>query len=42
MPTDPQAPHSLPPSDFVRIEAAALLDLALRLDTTMLAPSTQP
>jgi arabinose-5-phosphate isomerase len=38
MPTDPQAPHSLPPSDFVRIEAAALLDLALRLDTTMLAP----
>jgi arabinose-5-phosphate isomerase len=28
---------SPPPSDFVRIEAAALLELALRLDTTMLA-----
>ncbi|GAC1361111.1 MAG: KpsF/GutQ family sugar-phosphate isomerase [Acidobacteriaceae bacterium] len=30
----------LRPSDFVRIEAAALLDLALRLDTSMLAPFT--
>jgi arabinose-5-phosphate isomerase len=29
------------PSDFVRIEAAALNELALRLDTTMLAPFTQ-
>ncbi|MBB5343997.1 KpsF/GutQ family sugar-phosphate isomerase [Tunturibacter empetritectus] len=29
------------PSEFVRIEAAALNDLALRLDTTMLAPFTQ-
>jgi arabinose-5-phosphate isomerase len=28
------------PSDFVRIEAAALHELALRLDTTMLAPFT--
>ena len=32
-----QAPHP-PPSDFIRIEAAALLDLALRLDTSMQAP----
>ncbi|NYF89353.1 KpsF/GutQ family sugar-phosphate isomerase [Tunturiibacter empetritectus] len=29
------------PSEFVRIEAAALNELALRLDTTMLAPFTQ-
>ncbi|MGF7180170.1 KpsF/GutQ family sugar-phosphate isomerase [Tunturiibacter psychrotolerans] len=29
------------PSDFVRIEAAALNELALRLDTTMLVPFTQ-
>ncbi len=29
------------PSDFVRIEAAALNELANRLDTTMLAPFTQ-
>jgi arabinose-5-phosphate isomerase len=29
------------PSEFVRIEAAALNDLALRLDTTMLDPFTQ-
>jgi arabinose-5-phosphate isomerase len=29
------------PSEFVRIEAAALNDLALRLDTTMLVPFTQ-
>ncbi|HEY6377389.1 MAG TPA: KpsF/GutQ family sugar-phosphate isomerase, partial [Edaphobacter sp.] len=29
------------PSDFVRIEAAALTDLALRLDGPMLAPFTQ-
>jgi arabinose-5-phosphate isomerase len=29
------------PSDFVRIEAAALNELALRLDTTMLAPFAQ-
>jgi arabinose-5-phosphate isomerase len=32
-----ETPSSSPPSDFVRIEAAALLELALRLDTTMLA-----
>jgi arabinose-5-phosphate isomerase len=38
MPTDPQLSAQIPPSDFVRIEAAALLDLALRLDTAMLAP----
>jgi arabinose-5-phosphate isomerase len=35
MPNDPTTPV---PSDFVRIEAAALLDLALRLDTTQAAP----
>jgi arabinose-5-phosphate isomerase len=29
------------PSEFVRIEAAALNELALRLDTTLLAPFTQ-
>jgi arabinose-5-phosphate isomerase len=40
MPTDTSASAPIPPSDFVRIEAAALLDLALRLDTTMLAPFT--
>jgi arabinose-5-phosphate isomerase len=32
---------SLRPSEFVRIEAAALSELAVRLDTTMLAPFTQ-
>jgi len=37
-PTTSNAPR---PSDFVRIEAAALNELALRLDTTMLAPFTQ-
>src|SRR5580692_3564361 len=31
----------LRPSEFVRIEAAALSDLALRLDSSMLAPFTQ-
>ena len=35
IPSEPVAP-----SDFVRIEAAALHELALRLDTTMLAPFT--
>ena len=35
-PSDP-----LRPSEFVRIEAAALSDLALRLDGSMLAPFTQ-
>jgi arabinose-5-phosphate isomerase len=34
-------PASPRPSEFVRIEAAALNDLALRLDTTMLVPFTQ-
>jgi arabinose-5-phosphate isomerase len=34
-------PASPRPSEFVRIEAAALNELALRLDTTMLAPFTQ-
>ncbi|WP_213806855.1 KpsF/GutQ family sugar-phosphate isomerase [Granulicella sp. dw_53] len=38
MPNESQIP--IPPSDFIRIEAAALLDLALRLDTVMLAPFT--
>jgi arabinose-5-phosphate isomerase len=38
-PTNPAEP--LLPSDFVRIEAAALNDLALRLDGPMLAPFTQ-
>src|SRR5947209_1850447 len=38
MPTQTQPPAPVPPSDFVRIEAAALLDLALRLDTSMAAP----
>jgi arabinose-5-phosphate isomerase len=37
MPKSVQAASSPPPSDFVRIEATALLDLALRLDTTMLS-----
>jgi arabinose-5-phosphate isomerase len=39
-----QAPipsDNLRPSDFVRIEAAALHELALRLDSSMLAPFTQ-
>jgi arabinose-5-phosphate isomerase len=35
-----QSQTAIQPSDFVRIEAAALLDLALRLDTSMLAPFT--
>ena len=35
-----QTPTCPPPSDFVRIEAAALLELALRLDTTMFASFT--
>ncbi len=34
----PNQPNYTPPSDFIRIEAAALLDLALRLDTSMQAP----
>jgi arabinose-5-phosphate isomerase len=34
----PIPPASSRPSEFVRIEAAALNELALRLDTTMLAP----
>ncbi|WP_353062679.1 KpsF/GutQ family sugar-phosphate isomerase [Tunturibacter psychrotolerans] len=34
-------PASTRPSEFVRIEAAALNELALRLDTTMLAPFAQ-
>jgi arabinose-5-phosphate isomerase len=38
MPTETQPSVPLPPSDFVRIEAAALIDLALRLDTSMAAP----
>lgn len=38
MPDDAQS--ATQPSDFVRIEAAALLDLALRLDTTMRMPFT--
>ena len=38
-PANPADP--LLPSDFVRIEAAALTDLALRLDGPMLAPFTQ-
>jgi arabinose-5-phosphate isomerase len=33
-----QTQSAVQPSDFVRIEAAALLDLALLLDTSMLAP----
>src|ERR1700753_1179970 len=35
--------HSDPlrPSEFVRVEAAALNELALRLDSTMLTPFTQ-
>src|SRR3984885_8882684 len=37
-PTPPASPR---PSEFVRIEAAALNELALRLDTTMFAPFTQ-
>jgi arabinose-5-phosphate isomerase len=42
MPNDlPTATSPLQPSDYVRIEAAALTALAQRLDTTMLAPFTQ-
>jgi arabinose-5-phosphate isomerase len=37
----PIPPASPRPSDFVRIEAAALNELALRLDTTMLVPFTR-
>jgi arabinose-5-phosphate isomerase len=37
--TSPSAPPR--PSEFVRVEAAALNELALRLDSTMLAPFTQ-
>ena len=37
--TSPSDP--LRPSEFVRIEAAALNELALRLDSSMLAPFTQ-
>src|SRR5271155_869082 len=37
--TSPSDP--LRPSEFVRVEAAALNELALRLDSTMLAPFTQ-
>jgi arabinose-5-phosphate isomerase len=37
--TSPSAPTR--PSEFVRVEAAALNELALRLDSTMLAPFTQ-
>jgi arabinose-5-phosphate isomerase len=37
--TKPQEAHvAIHPSDFVRIEAAALLDLAARIDTTMHTP----
>ncbi|MCU1323600.1 MAG: sugar isomerase, KpsF/GutQ family [Acidobacteriaceae bacterium] len=38
MPSEAQANPSTAPSDFVRIEATALLDLALRLDTSMQSP----
>ena len=42
MPNDRTIPtNSLRPSDYVRVEAAALTALAQRLDTTMLAPFTQ-
>jgi arabinose-5-phosphate isomerase len=37
----PNSPHPLRPSEFVRVEAAALNELALRLDTALLAPFTQ-
>jgi arabinose-5-phosphate isomerase len=37
----PNSSHPLRPSEFVRVEAAALNELALRLDTTLLAPFTQ-
>ena len=33
-----QADSTIPASEFIRIEAAALPDLALRLDTSMQAP----
>jgi arabinose-5-phosphate isomerase len=39
--TPPNPADPLLPSDFVRIEAAALNELALRLDGPMLAPFTQ-
>jgi arabinose-5-phosphate isomerase len=42
MPSKTTSPSDSPrPSEFVRIEAAALNELALRLDTTMLTPFTQ-
>ena len=42
MPIQPHTPSDpVRPSDYVRIEAAALNELAQRLDTTMLAPFTQ-
>jgi arabinose-5-phosphate isomerase len=42
MPSKPASPSDpLRPSEFVRVEAAALNELALRLDNTMLAPFTQ-
>jgi arabinose-5-phosphate isomerase len=37
----PNSSHPLRPSEFVRVEAAALNELALRLDNTLLAPFTQ-
>jgi arabinose-5-phosphate isomerase len=37
----PSPSDSLRPSEFVRVEAAALNELATRLDTTMLAPFTR-
>src|ERR1700720_2177333 len=42
MPSKTSSPSNSPrPSEFVRIEAAALNELALRLDTTMLTPFPQ-
>jgi len=42
MPSKTSSPSDSPrPSEFVRIEAAALNELALRLDTTMLTPFTR-
>ncbi|HEX3969332.1 MAG TPA: KpsF/GutQ family sugar-phosphate isomerase [Edaphobacter sp.] len=42
MPSKPASPSdSLRPSEFVRVEAAALNELALRLDSTMLEPFTR-
>ncbi len=40
MPAKALNPSDIPPSSFVRIEAAALSDLAQRLDGAMLAPFT--